>query len=272
MSISETKRLIRKHKIIPNKLLGQNFMVDSSLFPLLSEYAALDKMDIVLDAGAGFGFLTRFLADKCKTVIAVEKDPLVAEVLREQLRGVNNVSIIEGDVLRTPLPRFDKVVSIPPYYMSSHLVTWLFEQKIKRAVLILQEEFAKRLVAAIDSDNYGWLTVIACHSAEVELLDSVPRSMFYPAPKVDSVIVRFTPWSIDPFEVKNLMVFRQMVKYLFTQRNKKLCNALVPFIVSTFKISKKDAEKLATSFSFSNQRVRKLPPAAFGVISNVLAN
>jgi 16S rRNA (adenine1518-N6/adenine1519-N6)-dimethyltransferase len=229
-------------------------------------------VDVVLDAGAGFGFLTRFLAKKCNAVIAVEKDPHVAEVLREQLRDVANVTVIEGDVLEAALPEFNKVVSIPPYYLSSRLVTWLFEQKIECAVLILQREFAGRLVAAVGSEDYGWLTVAACHSAEVELLDAIPKSRFYPPPEVDSVIVRLTPWKTVPFEVKDAAFFRRMVQWLFTQRNKKLRNALPPFLKSTFKTSKEDAEKLACDFPFCDKRVRELSPQDFGVLANALAN
>jgi len=272
MSVSETKLLLRKYRIVPNRLLGQNFMIETSIFPLLSDYASLDKADVVLDAGAGFGFLTRFLANNCKAVIAVEKDPHVAEVLREQLRGAANVTVIEGDVLKAALPEFNKVVSIPPYYLSSRLVTWLLELKIECAVLILQREFAGRLVAAVGSEDYGWLTIVACHTAEVELLDAVPKSLFYPPSEVDSVIVRLTPWKAVPFEVKDAAFFRRLVRWLFTQRNKKLCNALPPFIKSTLKTSKEDAEKLACAFPFCDKRVRELSPKDFGVLANALVN
>ena len=220
MSVSETKRLLREHRLVPNKLLGQNFLIEPSIFPKLSDYASLGKVDVVLDAGAGFGFLTRFLSDKCSMVVAVEKDPRVAAVLREQLRGLANVTVVEGDVLKVAVPSFSKVVSVPPYYLSSRLVLWLFDREFECAVLILQKEFARRLVAEVGSDAYGWLTVAAFHSAAVELLDTVPRSMFYPPPEVDSVIVRFKPWQTAPFEVLDEAFFRQMVKWLFTQRNR----------------------------------------------------
>ena len=97
MSLEETKQLLRTYRIFPTKFLGQNFMVESALFPKLCTYAALDYSDVVLDAGAGFGFLTRFLAGKCKAVVAVEKDLQVVKVLREQLKGLGNVTLIEGD-------------------------------------------------------------------------------------------------------------------------------------------------------------------------------
>ena len=151
MSLEETKQLLRTYRIFPNKHLGQNFIVEPSLYGKLCVYAAIDTSDVVLDAGAGFGFLARFLANKCKSIIAVEKDSQVAEVLREQVKGFSNVIVIEGDVLKAPLPEFNKVIAIPPYYLSSHLITWLFERRIDCAVLILQKEFASRLTAAVSS-------------------------------------------------------------------------------------------------------------------------
>jgi 16S rRNA (adenine1518-N6/adenine1519-N6)-dimethyltransferase len=270
MSVSETKWLLRTFRIVPNRLLGQNFMVDTSIFPKLTDYASLCKADMVLDAGAGFGFLTRFLANKCKGVLAVEKDPRVAAVLREQLKGLANVTVIEGDVLKAAVPSFSKVVSIPPYQISSRLLLWLFDRSFDCAVLVLQKEFVGRLVAAVGSENYGWLTVAACYSADAQLLDAVPNFMFYPQPEVDSVIVRLTPWKEAPFEVKDEALFRQMVRWLFTQRNKKLSNAIAPFIKSTFKVTKEDAEKAASTFSFREKRVRELPPEAFGELANAL--
>jgi len=272
MSISETKRLLRTFRIVPNKLSGQNFLVEPSVFPKLSGYASLDKADVVLDAGAGFGFLTRFLANKCKGVVAVEKDPRVAAVLREQLRGFADVTVIEGDVLKVAVPDFSKVISIPPYYLSSRLVMWLFDRGFECAVLILQREFANRLVAAVGTDAYGWLTVVAFHSAKVELLDAVPKSMFFPQPEVDSVIVRLTPWTAVPFEVRDEAFFRRMVRWLFTQRNKKLSNGLVPFVKSEFEVGKEDAEKLACGLPFRDRRARELSPKDFGALANALTD
>jgi 16S rRNA (adenine1518-N6/adenine1519-N6)-dimethyltransferase len=272
MSLEETKHLLRTNRIVPNKLMGQNFMIEQSLYPKLLTYAALSKVDAVLDAGAGFGWLTCFLAGKCKSVIAVEKDPHVSIVLREQLKGLGNVTVIEGDVLKSELPEFNKVIAIPPYYLSSNLVMWLLEHKIDCAVLILQKEFADRLVAPVGSEEYGWLTVVTSQGVEVELLDAVPKAMFYPQPEVDSVMVNLKPWSPKPFEIKNAAFFVRMMKWLFTQRNKNLAKALSPFISSNFKLSKQDAEKLALSLPFHDRRVRALFPKDFGAIANALPN
>jgi 16S rRNA (adenine1518-N6/adenine1519-N6)-dimethyltransferase len=272
MSFEETKQLLRTYRITPNKLSGQNFMVEPSLYGKLCTYATLDSSDVVLDAGAGFGFLSLFLADKCKAVIAVEKDSQVAKALREQVKGAGNVIVIEGDVLKAALPEFNKVIAIPPYYLSSHLITWLVEGRIDCAVMILQKEFASRLTAAVASEDYGWLTVLTYLYAEVELLDAVPKEMFYPQPKVNSVIVRLKPWIKRSFEVKDELFFKQMVKWLFTQRNRKVGKALAPFIKSTLKVSKQEAEKLALTLPFHDKRARELSPNDFGVLANAISS
>ena len=269
MSIEETSRLLRTYRIVPNRLLGQNFTVEHWVFAKLSQYANLAKNDIVLDAGAGFGFLTSFLSRKCRGVVAVEKDPLVAEVLRERLQSEDNVKLIIGDVLKIELPNYNKIVAIPPYYLSSRLVVWLLNRKVDCAVLVFQREFADRLVAAEGSDAYSWLTVAASRSLEVELLDSIPKESFYPQPDVDSVIARLVPCAAY-FKVTDELFFIQMVKWLFTQRNKKVRNAITPFIRSKRKVVKDEAERIAASLAFKDKRVRALRPEDFGELADVI--
>jgi len=272
MSHEEIKQLLLANRISPNKLLGQNFMVDPVFYSKLSSYAGLNALDVVLDIGAGFGFLTRYLSDRCRGVVAVEKDPRLAVFLRQQFRTFETVTLVEGDVLKTELPYFNKVIAIPPYYLSSDLIIWVLERSFDCAVMIMQKEFAHRLVASVGSEEYGWLSVFVHQQAETEVLDAVSKDMFYPAPEVDSVIVNLKPWRIKPFEVRNKAVFLRLVKWLFTQRNKKLAKAMVPFIKSNFKFSKRDAEKLAQNLLLSEKRVRELSPKEFGAIANALPN
>jgi len=272
MSIEETKQLLQTFHITPNKLLGQNFMVEPAFYPRLATYTSLSKSDVVLDAGAGFGFLTRFLADKCKAVIAVEKDPQIAKVLREQTSRFSNVTVIEGDVLKLDLPAFNKVVAAPPYYLSSKLVLFLLERKVDCSLLIVQKEFADRLVAKVGTEDYSWLTVTVYHKAQVELLDLVPKEMFYPEPEVDSVILRLTPWQTPPFHVEDAVFFERMTKWLFTERNKKLVNALEPFIKRALKISKQEYKQIIQESPLAEMRPRELTPENFGAIANAFKN
>ncbi|HEX9260988.1 MAG TPA: 16S rRNA (adenine(1518)-N(6)/adenine(1519)-N(6))-dimethyltransferase RsmA [Candidatus Bathyarchaeia archaeon] len=271
MGLSETKRLLRIFRITPNKLMGQNFLVEGFLHPKLTDYAALNRNDVVLDAGAGFGFLARFLSGKCKTVVTVEKDRRIVEILREQVKGLSNVVVVEGDMLKVALPEFNKVVTIPPYYLSSHLVLWLLERNVDCAVLILQKEFVNRLVANVASEDYGWLAVIANYRLRIDVLDEVPKTMFYPQPEVNSVIVRLTPWRIAPFCVNDEAFFNRLVRWLFTDRNKKLNNALVSFLKTTRHLDKVEAKKCASKAPLGERRVRELTPRDFGDLANVFS-
>jgi 16S rRNA (adenine1518-N6/adenine1519-N6)-dimethyltransferase len=269
MSLLEvSKSLLRKHRITPNKFLGQNFIIDSSIFKSMGEYASLDRDDVVLDIGAGLGFLTRFLAERCRNVLAVEADPKLVAVLCERLQGLTNVELIKGSVLKVQLPSFSKVVSIPPYQISSRLLLWLFSRSFDCAIAIFQKEFAERLIAEIGSEEYGWLTVLAYYHAEAELLDSVPKSSFHPQPEVDSVIVRLRPRKQPPFSVNCVASFRQMLRSLFTQRNRKVRNAMLPFLKGIRGIKTENATSLADSVPFHDKRIRELAPEDFGELAN----
>lgn len=272
MSLLErSKFLLRKYRIFPKRFLGQNFLVESSIFQRMCDCAVLGEDDVVLDVGAGFGFLTRFLADKCKSVLAVEFDAGLVEVLREQLRGVVNVEIIVGDVLEVSIPRFNKVVSIPPYRISSRLLLWLFDKGFDCAVLVFQREFADRLVASVGSEDYGWLTVFAYYYVDVELLEVVPKEMFYPMPEVDSVVVRLKFRRQHPFNLRDEVLFKRMVQSLFAQRNRKVKNAMLSFMKGLRGFAAEDIVKLAGVLPFRNKRVRELAPEDFGVLANVLS-
>ncbi|MGB9675701.1 MAG: 16S rRNA (adenine(1518)-N(6)/adenine(1519)-N(6))-dimethyltransferase RsmA [Candidatus Bathyarchaeales archaeon] len=269
--LEETKFLLRRYRITPKKRFGQNFMVNPPIFRLMADYACVTENDTVLDIGAGMGFLTKFLAKECKKVLAVEFDAKLVKMLREQLKTHQNVEIIEGDVLKVPIPQFNKVVSIPPYNISSHLLLWLFNKKFECAVLILQKEFASRLFAPIGSEEYGWLAVITYYNAEVELLDEVSNWMFYPQPEVDSIIVRLKPKKPHPFMVKDEKLFQKIVKFLFNRRNRKVRNVISSFIKSAGFLTTDKAKNILESFSFIDKRVRELAPEDFGELANAFA-
>jgi 16S rRNA (adenine1518-N6/adenine1519-N6)-dimethyltransferase len=264
--LQRARHLLRLHKFFPKKRLGQNFVVDTALLQKMMSYASINEEDVVLEVGAGLGFLTKLLSRECKRVIAVEIDPRLINILREQFHGLHNVDLIEGDVLSLSVPPFNKVVSTPPYSISSPLLFWLLERKFECAVLTFQKEFAQRLAAPVGSRDYGRLTVSTYYRAEVELLDHVPRNRFYPPPDVDSMVVRLRPRE-PPFRVDDEETFFELVQTLFTQKNKKLRNAIIPFLRRRG-IKGTNATGLADSLPFHDRRVRTLAPEDFGTLAN----
>ncbi len=264
--LQRTRQLLRRYGVHPRKRLGQNFAADTALLQKLISYASLSRKDIVLEVGAGLGFLTKLLSRECKRVLAVEIDAELIEILREELKEFENVVLIEGDILKVSVPPFDKVVSTPPYSISSPLLFWLLERDFECAVLTFQEELAERLVARVGSKEYGRLSVTTYYQAETELLDHVPRNLFYPQPDVDSRIIRLKPRK-PPFYVKDEAIFSELVRILFTQRNKKMRNAIIPFLRRRG-IKGKEARKLADSLPFHDKRVRRLAPEDFGFLAN----
>jgi 16S rRNA (adenine1518-N6/adenine1519-N6)-dimethyltransferase len=268
MSLTEkTKKLLKRHRIFPSKRLGQNFMVDDGYLHSMAYYASLHREDVVLEVGAGFGVLTRVLSPLCGKVIAVEVDRRLVEALKKELTGFDNVVVVEGDVLEAAIPKFNKVVANPPFHISSPILFWLLEKSFDLAVLTFQKEFAKRLVADVGVKDYSRLTVETYYRAEVELLETVPKEAFFPLPDVDACMVRLKPRSVSPFRVKNEKVFHDLVRTLFTQRNRKVRNAVVVFL------HKAGVEKsLADSLLFHDKRVRELAPEDFGAIANELSD
>ena len=268
--LEETKHLLRTNRIVPNKFLGQNFMVDDSVFELLNEYASLNENDVVLDIGAGLGFLTRFLAGNCCRVVAVECDPQLARILQEQLVDLSNVKVIPRNILKADVSGFNKAVSIPPYRISSKLMMWLFARRLDSAVMVLQREFADRLVACVGRKNYGWLTVLTYFCSECDLLDEVLKASFYPRPKVGSVIARLVFRKEPPFDVKEQDVFFNLVRTFFTQRNRKVRNAALSYLKITGSKSSSDSKIIAARLPFRDTRVRDLAPEDFGELTDAI--
>jgi len=264
----KVKQILRSSGIHPRRRIGQNFVIDESIFDKMIGYADLRKEDAVLEVGAGFGFLTERLAKICSKVIAVEIDKRLVRFLEKRFKNLPNVELIHGDILKVDVPHFNKIVATPPYSISSNLIFWLLDRKFNVAVLTLQDEFAKRLYAPVGSKDYSRLTVMVYYRAEVKGMDKVPRSSFYPQPKVDSRIVIIKPVR-PPFKVKNYQFYKELVNVLFTQRNRKVRNALISFM-NKRSVAKSEVRKIADSISFSNRRVRTLAPEDLGMLSDEL--
>lgn len=261
---------MRDYKVTPKKRLGQNFMINDHFLELMTSHSALTPSDVVLEVGAGFGFLTRRLAQKAGRVVAAEADPKLIRALQNQLSDLNNVNLVEGNILYTPIPPFNKVVSNPPFSISSPLLFWLLERDFECAVMTFQEEFARRLAAQAGSKDYGRLTVSTYCKANVELLDKVPKEAFHPNPDVNAIIVRLSPRKSSPFWVKDKQVFHEVVRTLFSQRNRKVRKAILPLLRKQG-VSDQEAAEKADSLPFKDRRVRDLTPEEFGALANELS-
>lgn len=196
-------------------------MIDRRVLNRIIGYARLSTSDTVLEIGAGRGNLTEELARKAGRVIAIEADAELAAAIPP----LKNVEILVRDALAMDFPPFDKVVSNLPYSISSPITFKLFGSDFDFGILMYQCEFAKRMAALPNSRDYGRLSITVQYFAEVELLEIVPRSAFSTPPNVDSAIVRLTPRP-PPYEVIDEDFFMRFINAVFSQRRKKLRNAI----------------------------------------------
>ena len=267
--LEETRRILRAYGIRPRRSLGQNFLIDEGVLNRMITYASVCGDDTVLEIGSGLGFLTERLAKVAGQVIAVEVDPKLVKVLTHRLRSYGNVRILCGNILKIPIPAFDKVVSVPPYSISSPLLFWLLKRNFKCAVLLFQEEFGRRMAAQPGTGDYGRLTVAVYYYTDVELLDLIPKELFWPPPKVNSIIVRLRPKK-TPFHVDSEEEFFSFIRAVFTQKNKKLRNAAALFLSSIYSLKDETAIHLADAMPFHDRRVRELAPEELALAFNYL--
>ncbi len=199
-------------------------MIDRQKLQRLVDLAEINGKETILEVGAGTGNLTDVLQTYASQVIAIEKDLHLVEYLRRRFQGKQGVKIVHGDVLRMELPHFDKIVSSPPYSISSRLLFNLLEKKFKSATLMFQKEFAERLVAEAGTREYGRLTIMLQRKANAELFDFIPRTAFRPIPKVDSFIVQIR--AKNKTEEERTEIFDEVVRILFSQRRRKASTVL----------------------------------------------
>lgn len=252
----------------PSKRLGQNFLLDAHIASDIVSSINPAQSDTVLEPGPGHGTLTRLLQKKAGKVIAVEKDPVLVRELAETFRDSPNIVIIEGDILKTgPLPDFNKVVSTPPYYLSSKLALFLSKTKFDMAGIVFQKEFGERLLAEPGTREYGRLTVSVRRRLNIEKIREISRTAFRPRPKVDSILVRMTPLqSIRQLDEK---LFEEVVRGVFTQRRRLLRGSLFHFL--TKKLGKDDARKMISEIAVPDSRVFQLSLAQLEDLSEQLA-
>ena len=227
---SELKALLRANDLRLTKRLGQHHLIDARMIARIIDGCRLTSSETVVEIGAGLGALTEPLAAHARRVIAVEVDARICALLRERMRGIANVEVECGDILTYPWARVGPavVVGAIPYSITSPILVALSEQRARvlRAILVVQEEVADRLLAAAGTKAYGRLTLLAQYHWQLESLLRVPRSAFFPQPNVDSTCLRLMRHPRPPVAVHDEEGLFEVVKAAFAQRRKSLVNGL----------------------------------------------
>jgi 16S rRNA (adenine1518-N6/adenine1519-N6)-dimethyltransferase len=227
-------QLLRKHGIRPKKPWGQNFLVDENIQRKIIFSLDLKPEDRVLEIGAGLGALTDGLLNSGAQVYAVEKDPVLAGILSEELASYENLRVLREDILNLDLSRAAagasgkwKVVGNLPYFVTSPILFYLIDNRrlIESAVVMVQREVADRILATPGSKTYGRVTLAFRYHAEVEHLFDVSRHSFTPEPAVDSSVLRIVFSHKKPRGLDEDLLFR-IIQFSFSSRRKNILNNL----------------------------------------------
>ena len=226
-------------KFRAKKRLGQNFLTDEDVIYDIIEAADIQPEDTVVEIGAGLGFVTEQLVKLAKKVVAIELDE---DMVRElQKIGADNLEIVHADILKTDISQFGeniKVVANIPYYITSPIVAHLLgevddldnknRKSISQIVMMTQYEAAKRITANEHSEEkaYGLLTILAQFYSDVEMIRFVGVKSFFPAPKVNSAVIKFNVKNEPLLQLSDYSFFKKVAKACFGTRRKNIKNSL----------------------------------------------
>ncbi len=223
----------------PKKQLGQNFLVNPEVLKIITEAGELTDTDTVIEIGAGLGCLTDVIARCAKHVIAVEVDELLYKALAAQFTIDPHVQLLNADILKLELdsllsddtrtvPTTFKVIANLPYSITTPILWKLLNhhKQIHSCVLMMQKEVAERIVAGPGGKDYGALTIGVTYHADATLIATLPPENFYPAPKVDSALLKLTMRENPKVAVDDEELFFKIVRMAFRTRRKMLKNTL----------------------------------------------
>lgn len=234
----DPRRVLARHGLRPKRAFSQNFLISPRAVQAVVNACSLAPGTKVVELGPGCGTLTLALASTGAHVHAIERDPQMLHVLAEELRNheVANVELVAGDAKELSLAALlapgerAVVAGNLPYSITGAIFRRLYEQQahIARAVVMIQREVRDRLVAAPGSADYGALTVFTTQRFRIETVIHLPRTAFYPPPKVTSSVVRLTPLETPRAEPSPQL--DRVIRAAFQSRRKTLRNALAqPF-------------------------------------------
>ena len=234
---SQTAAIINKYNFNFKKKFGQNFLIDKSMLEKITDAALLTKEDCVLEIGPGIGTMTQYLADKARHVVVVEIDETLIPILRETLGDYDNVTIINGDILKTDIKKLSeeynggkpfKVVANLPYYITTPIIMDLLEkrQPVSSITIMVQKEVADRMQEGPGSKDYGALSLAVQYYSKPNVVAVVPPECFMPRPNVSSSVIRLDLYEESPVKVKDPTYMFRLIRASFNQRRKTLSNGL----------------------------------------------
>ena len=229
--LDETKYILNKYNVHPNKKLGQNFLFDEQSLQTIAQ--DVTKEDTVIEIGPGLGTLTAILAEKANKVIAIELDSKMVSILKDRFKLYNNVQIVQDDILNVDIDKIApkaKVVANLPYYITTSIITKLIKTNIKDITILIQKEVAERICAEPGTKRAGAITYFVKYFADSKIIANVPREYFIPAPEVESSIVKIVKRDKKAAKVNNENLFFEIIKINFTQRRKTILNSLSSII------------------------------------------
>ena len=233
----ETRRLLRHFGLRARKGLGQHFLIDEEILPLIISSAELTPNDVVVEIGPGLGILTKELARNAGRVVAVELDGKLAGILQQALSSRGNVTILNEDILgvepETLLSESSdyKVVANLPYYITSPVLRHFLEAAVKPKLMIVmvQKEVAEVIVA--EPGQRSVLSISVQFYGKPSIVSYVPAQSFYPAPEVDSAILRIDVYPQPVVAVSDVKSFFELVRVGFTASRKQIANSLAQGLV-----------------------------------------
>ncbi len=188
-------RRMRHFAIRPDRDLGQNFLIDSNILGVIERAAELEPSDVVLEIGGGLGVLSEHLAERVRHVHVVEIDERLREALLDATSAHANITVHWADAMTLGLGSLDpppgKVVANLPYGIAAGVLLRTVEElgSVTRWVAMVQREVGERLAGSPGSGSYGTPSVLAQLECDVEVIRAIPRTVFYPVPNVDSVLI-----------------------------------------------------------------------------------
>ena len=259
-NIIRTQDILRRHDFNFKKKFGQNFLTDHNILTKITQTAELSKEVNVIEIGPGIGSLTQYLLEEAAEVMAFEIDKSLIPILEETMAPYDNFTLVSADILKVDLlseiqkfknPNLPiKVVANLPYYITTPILMHLIESKIpfSEFVVMMQKEVADRIAARPKTKAYGSLSIAVQYYMEASVAFIVPRTVFIPAPNVDSAILKMVRREEPLVEVEDEEWFFKTMHSSFVHRHKTLMNNMQ---AAFGKDSKPEIEKLLAQAEIS---------------------